>query len=519
MMNVRTLNNPRLALLTAAAVVAGGAAVFVVQAHARQERPVSLSATSSASKGSIILVDAFTVQSRTVQMENTLSGEVTPYRIATVSAEVNKRILNRPIEQGDRVAQGALLASLDAEQARVALDQANATLAQATAARRQAESDYARAEVETDAARQQARAQLAVANAGQDQARAQAEAAKANAQKVRNFTRQQELRQAEAALAQAQTDERLARSEYERYASLVEQGAESKQRLDHVQAALDAAVARRQSAEQGVSLAKEGARREDIAAASAQADAAAAQTGLTGAQIEAARAAVRIADTRDTRLATLRRQIDGLRAQEAQAEDAVRQAQITLDKHRILAPFAGRVLATLAESGELVAPGTPVARLGDISRVKVTFSVPESSRPALHLGQSLTLTADAVKGRTFNGQLTTLGFQADPKSRTFPIEVEVANTEEALLPNMVARLQLSVGNATAHLMVPLGAVATDGAQAYVFVLTEGRAARREVTLGAPVGDRVEVLHGIAAGEQIATTPQRLTDGASVRIAR
>ena len=194
-MHIRIRPDARLALLAALVVVAGGASVYAVHAQSRQRKTGAAALTPLPIAGSALLVEAISVQSQKVQTENALSGEVTPYRIATLSSEVSQRILQRPVAQGDAVAKGGLLALLDSEQAQVALQQARAALEQAAAARRQAESDYARASVETDAARQQARAQLAQANAGQDQARAQVEQAKANAQKVRNFTRQQELRQ------------------------------------------------------------------------------------------------------------------------------------------------------------------------------------------------------------------------------------------------------------------------------------------------------------------------------------
>ncbi len=212
----------------------------------------------------------------------------------------------------------------------------------------------------------------------------------------------------------------------------------------------------------------------------------------------------------------MRKQIDALRAQEAQAAAVVRAARIQKDKHRITSPFAGRILATPAQAGEMLAPGTPIARVGHIARVKVTFAVPEASRAALRLGQAVAITADAVPGKTFTGRITVLGFEADGRARTFPVEVTVRNPAEVLLPNMVARLRLPVGPAATRALIPIDAVATDGADPYVFVLQADRAARRDVTLGAPRGDLVEVTRGLAPGESIAGTPQRLTDGAAVR---
>lgn len=475
-----------LGAFTAFAAVAGGALILLRSPSTKAQ---SIEKSDMVTQSPALLVEALSIREMQIQCQNALSGQVEPYRIATVAAEVAGRIVRRPIESGDKIRRSVLLVSLDSEAAAAAQAQAQAAAEGATAARRQAESEYARAVIETDANRQQARAQVMQATATE--------------KKTRTFTRTQELRQAEAALAQARTDERLAKIEYDRYVWLVKEGAAPQQTLDRVQATFEAATARRESAEQSVSLANEGARQEDI------------QTAAAG--VEVARAGLQIAETRNVRLASIRRQIDGLRAQEAQAAAAVRQAKIALSKRQILAPFAGRVLATLAETGEMLSPGTPVARIGEITRVKATFSVPERARKGLCLDQTVSITADALPGKTFAGRITLLGFQADVKTRAFPIEVTIANPEERLLPNMVVRLNLLTEASTHRLLIPISAVATSETMPYVFVLSNGKAIRRDVTLGAAQGERVEIRSGLRAGDKIAATPQRLTDGVTVRI--
>jgi RND family efflux transporter MFP subunit len=507
-------NRPRLAG-TVLVCLSGAIGLVTLRAQSG-EKPRNAGNIPQKRADSALRIETVLVQAHSASPVQLLSGQVEPYHIATLSAEVGERIVARPVEQGDRLAQGAVVALLDSRLAAAARDRAQAALAQATAARQQAETDYARARVETDAARQQARARVQQAVAGQKQAQAQVSQATAGQQKTRNYTRLQDLRQAEAALAQVKTEERLARIEHDRSIWLVKEGAAPQQTLDRTQATLDSLIARRQAAEQALSLAQEGARQEDIATAAAQVQAAEAQVRASTAQLDQAQADLRIANTRDTRLASLRRQIDSLRAQELQAQAAVRQAEIALSKHRLVAPFTGRALATLAEPGEMVAPGTPILRLGFTERVKVTFAVSEAARPGLRPGQRVTITADALPNQTFAGRIATLSFQADPRSRAFPIEVVVENPDERLLPNMVARLSLPVGESRTRLRVPISAIATDGSESYVYVVRGDRVARRVITPGAPQGDQVEITRGLASGERIAATPQRLTNGARVR---
>jgi HlyD family secretion protein len=507
---------------TCVLLIAGGiAAALLARAQSKDFRTgpgQTGSVNAPGAGGPVLLVDSVTAHEESFQAVNRLTGQVEPFRTAVAAAEASERILSRPVHRGDRVGKGALLAVLNDDSARTTLSQEQHRLEQAVAARRQAEADYQRLVVETDSNRRQARAQLALAQADQQQAQALAAQAAAGERKTLALTRQQELHQVDESLSQARIGERLAKIELDRQAYLVKEGAAARDALERAQAAFDTAVARRKSAEQALSLAAEGARQEDRDFAGAQVSAAQSQVSASAQQVEQARAGLSAAETRDTRLKAASRQIDGLCAEEMQAQDAVREAQIALTKRRVLAPFTGRVLETLADTGDMTGMGTPLIRMAEISRVKVSFAVPELSRPQLQLQQPVTISADALPGRSFTGRITALGYQADPKTRCFPIEVTVGNRDELLLPNMVARVGLSVGSSVRRIRIPSGAVMGKGEdKCCVFVLDQGYARRREVRLGAANGNEVEVTSGLRSGERIASAPQRLSDGAAIRI--
>lgn len=425
---------------------------------------------------------AVPVRRAPVRPTQTISGQAEALRTATVESEVSGRVLHRP-HVGDAVRAGDVLLQIDTAVARAELDGAQASAERAWAAFRQAQAEYRRATVETAAGQREARAQLLSAQAA--------------ALKLQNGSRPQELRSAEAALEQARADETLARRDASRYRDLLDQGAIPTQVWDQAQDRLANARSRREQAEQSLSLAREGARRED-------------RVG-TWAQVDQARAQLEVADTRDLRLATLREQLDGLRAQAVAADATVRQARIAFERHSIRAPFSGRVLAAPVEVGELVAAGTPVVRLGEVRRMKAIFQVPAATRRALHLGQTLSV------GSGWRGRITTLGVQADPRTRDFAVELTIDNPQERMLPGTV--LSLSISNpAQPRLVVPLGCVATDGTVSYVYVLNGDRVSRRPVHLGDPTGDDVVVTDGLSEGESVASNPQPLTDGAEVETA-
>lgn len=433
-------------------------------------------------------VEVTVVKRDRTQRSGSLVGRVEAVHTATISAEVADRLVRRPVKRGDRVLQGSVLMQFRDDTASQQLAQAEAGALRAVAALHQAQAGLQRVRVET-------RASVVAAEAGVTGATAQAT-------KSRSYTRVQELKAAQAALSAAQADEVLARKELVRFQALVASDAAPRQALDRAEAGIDAAQARRCAAEEALSLAREGARREDQASASAH--------------VTQAQASLEAAQARPHRLAELEAQVEGLAAQVAEARAVAAQARIRLDRCCIRAPFDGVVLDTRLEVGELATPGQPVIKIGDVRQVKALFSVPEATRPSLHLRQALDVTADALAHRTFHGRLQLLGAEADARNRTFPLEVLVDNPRRDLLPNMVVRLELQARSATPSLTVPMTCVVSRGANPAVFVIRDHVAHARTVRLAQPRGDSVEIVEGLAEGDCVATTPIRLAEGQKVQ---
>jgi RND family efflux transporter MFP subunit len=159
-----------------------------------------------------------------------------------------------------------------------------------------------------------------------------------------------------------------------------------------------------------------------------------------------------------------------------------------------------------------------VLRVGNVSRVKGVFFVPEGLRQAFTPQREITFGADVFPGKTWAGRVLSVSGQADGQTRTFRVEVEASNPGAILLPNMVARLSLPAQKSQAIATVPVSAVGASGRETFVYVLERNQARKRIVRLGAPTGNSVVVLSGLRVGEQIAATPQRLTDNAPVRVA-
>ncbi len=424
-----------------------------------------------------------------------VTGTLASFREVVVSADVAETIVSWPCLEGDRVTKGQLISAQDDRAVRAQVSEVAAQATQARAEVKRLQAEYARASLETAA--------------GIDAARSGIQAAEANRAKVATITRTQELRQSETRLAQAKADEELAKKELDRFTALVQGGAASQQTLDQVRSRFDVATQARISAEQGVSLAKEGSRMEDRSSATAA--------------VDQARAVLNAARSRPSRLAAIKSGIEAAEAQAVAAEAVLRRTRILLAKHVKAAPFSGRVLKSDAELGMNAAPGTPLLTLGETTRLKLRFSVPEGLRSKLEGGE-VTFTVPSLGSLRFRAAVREKGFLADPRTRTFSYEAVVPNPDETLLPGMVTQVTLNTVNRAAPeggVSVPLGALVMDGTSATLYVVDAskgvGRVQVRRVLIAKRDGASALVRQGLRTGERVVLGPKNLADGEMIKV--
>ena len=196
------------------------------------------------------------------------------------------------------------------------------------------------------------------------------------------------------------------------------------------------------------------------------------------------------------------------------AEANMREAQISLADTELRAPFDAVVIERRAELGTLAAAGTPVFTLADLATLKARFNVPDFALSGFRLGQDLELSIDAFSGATVHGRILSLAASADPKARSFEIEVAVPNSglnlrSGQLRSGMIAAVHAPAGAlAQARLQVPVSALVHDPAgQRYLVYTVESRG-NRSVAKAIPVepgplaGNEVVILSGLTAGQRI-----------------
>ena len=170
----------------------------------------------------------------------------------------------------------------------------------------------------------------------------------------------------------------------------------------------------------------------------------------------------------------------------------------------------------------MVAPGTPLVRVVDITPVKIAGGVPERFAEQLAAGRDVQITFNALSIGPVRGRVSFVGNTVDEQSRTFPIEVEVANPGLRIKQEMVATIELPLRELNDAIVVPQQALvrAEGGFLAYVAVDREGAlvAEQRSVSVGPEHGNDVVVLNGIEAGDRlIVVGQQKVANGDRVMV--
>ena len=179
------------------------------------------------------------------------------------------------------------------------------------------------------------------------------------------------------------------------------------------------------------------------------------------------------------------------------------------------APVSGIVLEKKAVQGMRFMPGEMLYQIADLSSVWVMGEVTEQDIGRIRLGDRALIVVDAYPERDFAGKVDFIYPTLNSATRTVQVRIEVSNPKGLLKPAMFANAQIAAVKRDTVLTVPTSAVIDSGTRQVVLVrLAEGRFEPRAVTLGSRSDDYVEVLAGVAEGEQVVTSANFLIDAES-----
>jgi len=168
------------------------------------------------------------------------------------------------------------------------------------------------------------------------------------------------------------------------------------------------------------------------------------------------------------------------------------------------APFTGEVIERNATIGEVIDPNKMLFTVADLSTVWVRADFPEQQAGRLKTGLTIEVRVSAYPDTMFQGAITYVGAVIDPTTRTVTARADVSNPEGRLRPEMFADVTL-VTDEQSVLSVPRAAVQQVGSRTVAFVVRGPRRFEsREVTLGQASNEYIQVVAGLAAGDEVVT---------------
>jgi membrane fusion protein (multidrug efflux system) len=235
-------------------------------------------------------------------------------------------------------------------------------------------------------------------------------------------------------------------------------------------------------------------------------------------------------------LSTAKSSVDQAQATRDSAAAAVEHSRALIAQKALVAPFSGRVGLRVIDAGQYVSPGTAITTLQQLDPIYVDFPVPEQSLGTLAIGQEVDVAVDAYPGQTFSGAVSSIDARVNPNTRNILVRAQLPNRDRRLRPGMFANVEVLSGAAQQVVTVPTTAVTYSLYGDSVYVVKpappagsagEAHAAaadepltveRRVVRTGDTRGDRVALVEGVAAGDEVVSEGQiKLLPNAKVRI--
>lgn len=187
----------------------------------------------------------------------------------------------------------------------------------------------------------------------------------------------------------------------------------------------------------------------------------------------------------------------------------------------IKSPISGVVTARNFYSGDLFA-AMPILHIMQIDKLKVMANVSEQFYPNVKVGDEVTIEVDIFPGKQFAGKVSRINPALDASTRTVGVEITIPNADKVLRPGMYARATFNMGQRESIMIDDVALQKQSGSsERFVYVIDEnGVVDYRFVKDGRRVGNKVEILEGLKAGDKVATTSfVRLMDGRKVNIVK
>ncbi|MBW2609995.1 MAG: efflux RND transporter periplasmic adaptor subunit [Deltaproteobacteria bacterium] len=201
-----------------------------------------------------------------------------------------------------------------------------------------------------------------------------------------------------------------------------------------------------------------------------------------------------------------------------QLKAGIRLAQKNLRETNVECPFSGLIAELLVDVGQSIRTTTPLARLVNVDKLKLTIDVSASILNRLEVGRRVVLTDPSLPDSLVNAEVTRLGVAANDKTRTFPVEITTNDPERRLRPGQIVNASCEVRVFKDVLSLPIDSISFEGDESSVFVVENDVAKKITVQVGAKIDEKAIILSGLKPGDEVVVVgAETLKNGSSVKV--
>lgn len=195
-------------------------------------------------------------------------------------------------------------------------------------------------------------------------------------------------------------------------------------------------------------------------------------------------------------------QYDQARTQLETAKSALDLAAIQLQNTSINAPIRGIVAAKFINENELTNMGRPILRLVNLDTIKVVIDMVEQDMINLKHNQAVQVQVPSLGIEKYLGRINKIGSVADPKNKTFPVEVLLANANHRIKSGMVCSVTFTLDQINQVVVIPQDLIVEGENARNIMVVSGNMALLKSIRVSDPEKGKVAILNGINAGETI-----------------
>jgi RND family efflux transporter MFP subunit len=210
-------------------------------------------------------------------------------------------------------------------------------------------------------------------------------------------------------------------------------------------------------------------------------------------------------------------QLDSYQLNLKSAESQLKQLSKQIELSRITAPFTGTITLRDVEPGSVVG-GNPVARITDLTKLKLEISVPEKEIMLFKEGEFAEITTDIYPGQLISGKIEHVADRAD-NAHNYVVRVLIKNDgENSLKAGMYGTVVMRKGLSKSALIIPRMALLGSAKNPQVFIIEDDKAFLKDIQTGHTNNESIEVLSGLKAGDVVVTSGHiNLANGSNVTI--